>query len=231
MQTPIQLEKFQGPLDLLLQLIESEELPLSEIALSEVTDQFVQYLHSLEEENPTELADFLVVATKLLYLKSRLLLPYLYPPDEEDGPTLAEQLKLYKQYVEASKQIIVLWNRGEMAYGRLEPPVKMEGFFLPSNAGSTNLEKTLRQLLKRLKPLDPLPQVAIDRTLSVKQRIENIYTALRELKKLTFRSLLDESSSRSEVIVTFLAILELVKTQRVHIDQKICFEEVEVRLV
>jgi segregation and condensation protein A len=77
METAVTLEKFQGPLDLLLQLIEKEELPIAEISIAEVTDQYVRYLDTLEELFPEELADFLVIATKLLYLKSKTLLPYL----------------------------------------------------------------------------------------------------------------------------------------------------------
>src|SRR3989338_6596602 len=120
MAKEIKLEKFQGPLDLLLQLIEQDELNITEISLSNVTEQFFDYLNKLEESRSEELADFLVIATKLVYLKSKHLLPYLYP-EADEGPSLAEQLKLYKRYADASKEIGRLWEQGSIASGRIEP--------------------------------------------------------------------------------------------------------------
>ena len=131
MSTEIKLEKFQWPLDLLLQLIEQEKMAITEISLSEVTEQFLNYLDKLsapgvDSDHSDFLADFLVIAAKLVYLKSKHLLPYLQP-EEDEGPNLADQLKLYKQYLEASKKILAFWQAERLAYGRTEPPVKVEG--------------------------------------------------------------------------------------------------------
>lgn len=223
------LPQFEGPLELLLSLIEEEKMPLSDIALATVTEQFMRRLNELPEERGSELADFLVVATKLLYLKSRLLLPYLYP-EEAEGPTLADQLKLYKEYVLASKDVMALWNRAWMGYGRIEPPIKIEGFFLPTNATIHHLERSFNQVLKRLRPLKALPQVAIDRTISLKEKIDSIYRALQSVSKITLSSMTKEAQSRTEIIVTFLAILELAKQQRVSLRQDSCFEEMELTI-
>lgn len=231
MATAFKLEQFEGPLELLLTLIEEEKLPLTDISLARVTEQFLQQLKEFSEEGTVEktaeVADFLVVATKLLYLKSRLLLPYL-EPEEADGPTLADQLKLYKEYVSASKEIARLWERSLLGYGRSEPPLKAEGFMLPTNAKAAQLEKTFAGLVKRLRPLKALPQVAIDRTISLKEKIEAIYAALQNVTRFTLRSLTNEAENRTEVIVTFLAILELAKQQRVQLKQETCFSDLEL---
>ena len=95
------LEQFEGPLDLLLRMIEEEKMDVTQVALSKVTDQFIQYLTGIEEKQPEELADFLVVASKLLLIKSRVLLPQVVL--EEDGSDLEKQLRIYKEYLEASK--------------------------------------------------------------------------------------------------------------------------------
>ena len=230
MSKEITLEKFQGPLDLLLQLIENDKLTITEISLAEVTEQFFKYLTSLEGERSEELADFLVIATRLVYIKSRQLLPYLYPPEEE-GPSLSEQLKFYKRYADASKHVGEQWNLGKMAYGRIEPSPAPSGFTAPQNASKTELHQSILQLLRRLKPMNPLPEVKIDRTVSVEQKIKSIYNALLKLKSLSFKGLLDSAANRSEVIVSFLALLELIKSEKVAIDQNNAFDDMTIRKI
>lgn len=218
MVAAVTLEQFQGPLDLLLSLIEEEKMVITDIALSRVTEQFFEYLNKLEEKNPAELADFLVVASKLVFLKSRHLLPYLYP-EAEEGPSLADQLKLYQRYADASKVVLRLWERGSVSYPRVEPPIPVEGFVMPLNATTDRLKDAFLWLLKRLKPMVALPQVAIDRTVSVKQKIESIFQALQKIKKMHFGDVVGQAGNRTEVIVTFLAVLELVKQERVAVEQ------------
>lgn len=228
--TDVNLEKFQGPLELLLNLIEQEELNITEISISKVTEQYFAYLNKLEDNRSEELADFLVIATKLVYLKSKHLLPYLYP-EAEEGPSLADQLKLYKRYADASKHVEKLWLEPTLGYGRIEPPIPVDCFVLPANAGTTDLHKSFTFLLKRLKPVAALPEVSIDRSVSVKQKIESIYNAVKQWNKLSFKELLQNAESKTEVIVTFLALLELVKQEKVFIDQANSFEDMNVNKV
>lgn len=230
MTTEIKLEKFQGPLDLLLQLIEQEKMNITEVSLSAVTEQYLKYLEKLDGERPEELADFLVVATRLVYFKSRHLLPYLYP-EEDEGPSLADQLKLYKEYVEASRKINILWQAGRVSYGRLEPPVKAEGFVMPQNAGLADLSGSMLALLKRLAPLSALPRVTMDRGVSIKQKIELLREMLKSQKRFTFGELLSEAGNRTEVIVSFLALLELVKEKAAVIKQENNFGEMTINKI
>lgn len=226
----IKLEKFEGPLDLLLQLIELEKLNITEVALSQVTEQFLHYLDKLEIEKSEELANFLVIATKLVYLKSRTLLPYLNP-EEDEGPSLADQLKMYQQYIEASKKINIYWQQNRIAYGRIEPPVKVTEFILPLNAKTKDLNKAMEKLVTRLRPPTPLPQITIDRALSVKQKVESIWQALKQHKSINFKDLLNKSESKTEVIVSFLALLELMRDQKAFISQSNTYGDMEVKLV
>lgn len=224
----LKLEKFEGPLDLLLQLIDQEKLNISDIALSKVTEQFFSYLDKLEENRSEELADFLVVAAKLIYLKSRNLLQYAYPDEEDNGPNLADQLRMYKQYVEASKTVNSLWNANKIAYGRIEPPVKAKEFILPANAGKENLRDAMFFLLSRLKPVEPLPKVTLDHSISIKQKIDAIRSLLSGGRELSFKNLLATAKNKTEVIVSFLAILELVKQQSACVRQASAFEDLLV---
>lgn len=230
MTAELTLEKFQGPLDLLLQLIEQEKLQISEISLSKVTEQYFEHLKTLGEDCSEELADFLVIATKLVYLKSKYLLPYLYP-EADEGPSLAEQLKLYKRYAEASKVVEQLWLGGNIAYGRVEPAPIPDSFVMPANATANVLRGSMTFLLQRLKPLAALPQAAIDHAVSVKQKIAAIYERLKEFKKMSFRDIVQGVENRTEVIVSFLALLELVKQEKISIHQTNAFEEMVIRRV
>ena len=228
MSHELKLEKFEGPLDLLLQLVDQEKLSISEIALAKVTEQFFSYLDRLEKNRPEELADFLVVAARLIYLKSHSLLQYAYLEEEDSGPGLADQLKLYKQYVEASKQVNSLWEAGKIAYGRIEPPVKSKEFVLPTNAGAGNLYDSMVLLLGRLKPVDPLPKTTIDHSISIKQKIDSIRHLLQSGKEFSFKNLLSSAQNKTEVIVSFLAILELVREKSVRFTQVNAFEDLLV---
>lgn len=228
MSTELKLEKFEGPLDLLLQLVDQEKLSITEIALAKVTEQFFAYLDKLEETRPEELADFLVVAARLVYLKSYNLLQYALPKEEEAGPGLADQLKLYKQYVDASKTVNSLWGENKVAYGRIEPPVKAEEFILPINAAKENLHKSITFLINRLKPLEPLPKVTIDHSISVKQKIDSIRNLLKNGQEFSFKNLLSTAQNKTEIIVSFLAILELVKEKSINFKQTNSFEDLLV---
>ncbi|MCX6781944.1 MAG: segregation/condensation protein A [Candidatus Magasanikbacteria bacterium] len=223
----IKLEQFSGPLDLLIALIDQEKLNINDIALSKVTGQYFDYLNKLEERRPEELADFLVIATKLVYMKSKNLLPQI-SPDEDYGPSLAEQLKMYKRYIEASRDVNRMWNKSILGYGRVEPPVKPEGFVLPLNAKNSDLKDSFISLLKRLKPINPLPKVSIDRAISVKQKIDLIYNLLKRYKKISFATILAEAENKTEVIVSFLAILELIKFGNAAVRQTKTFADLEI---
>lgn len=230
MTPEIKLEKFQGPLDLLLQLIELEKLNITEVSLSQITEQFLKFLDKMEKDRSEELADFLVIATKLVYLKSKTLLPYLYP-EEDEGPSLADQLKMYQQYILASKKLNILWSQNRIAYGRIEPPVKNTEFVLPLNARGADLLKSMQKLVSRLRPLNPLPKFTIDRAVSVKQKVDSIWNALKQHKKINFKDLLASAESKTEVIVSFLALLELMRDQKAYINQDSAFGNMEVNLV
>ena len=228
--TEIKLEKFEGPLDFLLQLVEQEKMAITDVSLSEITEQFLVYLDKMEDDRSENLADFLVIATRLVYLKSKHLLPFLQT-EEDEGTSLADQLKLYKEYLEASKKINIFWNANRISYGRLEPPVRQEGFVMPLNAQLNDLRNSFLYLLKRLTPINPLPQVKMDRAISVKQTIDNIRNILHSHRQLNFKQLLSNAASRTEIIVSFLAVLELIKENAIYIKQGNSFGEMEINKI
>ncbi len=223
----IQLQQFSGPLDLLLSLIEDEKMDITTVSLSTVTEQYLKYIDEHEEIPAEELADFLTVAAKLLLLKSKLLLPK-FLPEEDEEPDLASQLRLYKAFVEASRTVHRLWLSEKRGVFRVEPVRKVEGFVPPENVTVDSLHTRMVQLLKRLKPLKALPKTTIDKTVSLKEKIHHIRMLLSKDKKVLFHEVLDNTRNKTEVIVGFLALLELVKQRSAILQQDETFSDIVI---
>ncbi|MCB9799036.1 segregation/condensation protein A [Candidatus Nomurabacteria bacterium] len=228
MPTDVKLEQFSGPLDLLLNLIHEKQLNISEISLSQVTEQFLQYVDSLEEKEAEELSDFLLVASRLLLLKARYLMPQFAISDDDDGPSLEDQLRLYKLFVQASKKLNGLWEQSSRSVFRFEPPRKAEGFVAPLNVSTQSVQGSMMGLLKRLKPPKPLPKTTIDKTISMKAKIDHIRKILSSRKKAYFFDVVQSSQNKTEVIVSFLALLELVKQRSAFLHQEATFGDIAI---
>lgn len=225
----VKIEKFNGPMDLLLQLLDRHELEITEIAIAEVTDQFVAHIESIEDRDAEELADFLVLATRLLYLKSKALLPLL-EDEEEELDDLEKQLKMYKQFVDASKKIEAMIGEKRFTFSREKLPMKTTVEFSPPVGLRV---KTMRSIyltvLKRLDPLVKLPKQVMERTVSLQQTIFDLKDLITKQKKMGFKDLMSGAKNRSEVIMNFLAVLELVKQRQLIVKQTSLFEEIELR--
>lgn len=220
--------KFSGPLQLLLELIEQEELPITEVSLAQVTDDFLAYLDRTKV--PTEeLADFLVVATKLLYLKSRAILPNLPPDETVDASSLALQLRMYQEFVAAAAKIEALFASPVYLFAREKvalPPAP--AFSPPPEVTPFSLQESFARLLKRLEPFFLLRQESIKRVVSVTQRIEEIRGAIVARAELTFREVVRGAKSKVDVVVSFLALLELVKQKIVRVMQKDRLQDITI---
>lgn len=225
----IELEQFQGPLPLLLQLIEKEELDITEVSLASITEQYLAYVEQAQDLPTGDLADFLVVASKLLLIKSKLLLPSLQLDDEEAGD-LEKQLKIYRIYYDASKHIHKVIGKKKFSYFREVSRVRsQEPIFNPPEGITTkNLRNYFREVLDRIEPIVRLPQEMIKKTVSIQEKISQIENTISTEVRLNFKTLLTQSKNKTEVIVTFLALLELVKQRSVRVMQENVFEEIYI---
>lgn len=224
----IQLEQFEGPLDLLLKLIEDQELDITTVSLAKVADQFITYVNQAEDLNPGEVADFLVVASKLLLLKSKALIPSLDFEEEDEG-SLERQLKIYKEYYEASKAIKELIKKQQFMFTRSKPiRVFTFKFSPPEKLNSKAMAAIFTRIVKRLEPVVNLPQEVIRKTISIGEKIRQIKDMIMEKLSFNFRNLLNKGD-KTEVIVSFLAMLELVKQRTISVDQPGLFSEITVQ--
>ena len=229
MSYKIKIEQFEGPLDLLLQLIEQNELDITQVSLAQVTDQYIEYLNQLEYLNPDVLADFLVIAAKLLYIKSKALLPYLKLDEENEGEELEKQLRIYKEFLEASKVINKMLRKKRFAYVREKMPISDIPLFKPSKSlTKEKLNKVFREILADIEPIVRLPQKSMGKVVSISEKIDQIKNLILEKAQVNFRELLKNSKDKTEVIVSFLALLELVKQKTIGVAQKDKFSEIKI---
>jgi len=228
MSYEVNLQQFAGPLQLLLELIEGKKLPITDVSLAQVAEDYVRHVN--EHDVPAEeLADFLVVASRLLLIKSQAILPLPALDEEEDATALADQLRMYKAYVDASKRLEMLYAAGRVLIAREKPLlIKVEGFHPPENADAPSLHASFLSLLKRLEPFFALKQTSMERVVSVQERIREIREVILERSRLTFNDIVGGAKSKVEVVVSFLALLELMKQRVIHAVQKESFHDITI---
>ena len=223
---------FEGPLDLLLQLIERAELDITKVALAQVTDQYLAYLHELDERKPDEVSAFLVIAARLLQIKSETLLPrppVREPGEEDPAEFLALQLIIYKRFKELARFLAEREAGDLRTYLRLAPAPKIE----PGLADLSGI--TLADLLAAVQAVfvsDDRPVLATVVSaprITIREKITLIAHYLRQNQHATFQQLLPRETFRLDVVVTFLALLELVKRSLVQTHQETLFGEIEIQ--
>jgi len=230
----VDLPEFEGPLDLLLSLIEQEELDVTRIALAHVTDQYLAYLDLLKEINPDDLTDFLVVAARLILIKSQVLLPRPPPgildeAEEDVGDELARQLQVYKRFKELAIQLREIEAKGWRHYLRLAPPLKVEPRLIPGDGNVEELLWAARRAMTVKPPEPDVNEMVSPHVVTIGRQMAHIRDEMLAGKEVSFLELLAHSRSRIEVIVTLLAVLELIKRRVVQVEQTEPFGDILIR--
>lgn len=226
-QTPV----YEGPLDLLLNLIEHAELDITTVSLAMVTDQYLAYINSLEQINADEISAFLVIAAKLIQIKSEALLPRppaREPGEENAGQSLVDQLKLYKRFKEIGGWLSAREQANLRTYLRVAPPPKVEPKLDLSNITLENLVLAAEEVFAKEKAKKPLASVIAAPRVTIREKIDMISKMMKDVQHATFSTLIKNSASRLEIVVTFLAMLELIKRYRVQAHQEGLFSDIEI---
>jgi segregation and condensation protein A len=227
----VQLPVFEGPLDLLLELIERAELDITKVALAQVTDQYLAYMRQLSEHQLADLAAFLVIAARLLQIKSEALLPRppIREPGEEDpGEALARALLAYKRYKEVARVLDGRQKAGWRTYLRLAPPPVIPRVLDLKDTRPGDLLRAYLGSLTTDEGRGNGGQLVTPSPMTIRDQIGVILAALRQKGRATFHGLLGRLRSRIEVVVTFLAVLELVKQRRIVARQEHLFADIEL---
>ncbi len=222
---------YEGPLDLLLDLIERAELDITTVSLASVTDQYLTSIRDLEQLNADEISAFLVIAAKLLQLKSEALLPRppVRAPGEEDiARSLVDQLKLYKRFKEIGSWMNERQQANLRTFLRVAPPPKVEPKLDLSNITLEKLVAAAQEAFAKESNKQPLGIIIAAPRVTIREKIDLITKTMNEVGRSTFRGLLDQGASRLEIVVTFLAMLELVKRYRIQARQEGLFSDIEL---
>ena len=232
----VSTEVYEGPLDLLLHLIEQAELDITKLSLAKVTDQFFIYLKSIPQSDPTEVSEFLVIAAKLVFIKSAVLIPSSNENntseyEEEDlGDQLAKQLIEYKKIKEKALWLRMRQEQGMRCYYRLAPPIRINEKLDLQGASIYDLVDYLLDTFFQHENITPLSDVVTITTLTLKKCISDIVKVLRSDKVCSFNELLPNNYSRLDLLVTFLAILELIKNHSVEAKQDNLFTNISLKV-
>jgi segregation and condensation protein A len=227
----IKTKHFEGPLDLLLSLIEQRQLDITTIALADVTEQFLQYIKQLTNIDPTTLADYLAIAAKLLVIKSKAILPSLELENEEEdaGVDLESKLLLYKQFKEVAKFLKQQDNRRKQSWSRTLTFEEKINFFPDPSVTPETLHKSMLKILSSLKELDNLPKAKIKEAISIQEKIDHLQGQLSNQIETKLSDLIKHAKNKDEIIVTFLALLELIKQRLFSAEQETLFAEVVIK--
>lgn len=226
----IKIQQFEGPLDLLLSLIQEQKLSITEISLANVTEQFLQYVKELEKVDPTAMADYLTIAAKLLVIKSKEILPSLEVETDEEDPAqdLTEKLLVYKQFKEVSKSIRALDNNRQQSFTRNLVFSQRINFFPDPSITTDRLSQAVQAVVHKLKELDNLPKAKVKEAISIQEKISHLQNKLSGQIETKLSTLIADSKNKGEAIVTFLALLELIKQRMFSVNQDSLFADVTI---
>ena len=239
----IKMQKFEGPLDLLLHLIDKNKVDIFDIPIVEITEQYMEYLHSMENEDMAVMSEFLVMAATLLDIKARMLLPKEVNEEgteEDPRQELVERLLEYKMYKYMSYELRDLQMDAEKAlYRERDLPKEVQNYRAPvdldellANVDTGRLNQIFQEVMKRSESrVDPVRSSfgqMEKEEVNLEETISYVESYIADNRKCSFRKLLTRKKSRMHVIITFLTILEMMKTGRIEVEQDDIFAEIMI---
>ena len=230
----IKTEIFEGPLDVLLGLVEKRKLFINDISLAKVTDDYISYIESMSGVHMRHTADFIVIASTLLLIKSKSLLPDLSFTEEEEKSVeeLEDRLKQYKRIKELSLHIKNRFGKHVLFGAEAPEPIVV---FSPSpDITVANIVQSIKNVLAHLPKKEKLPEVTVRKIRTLEETIDDLATRIQSALKMSFKDFSKQGKGelskeqKVEVIVSFLAMLELVKRGIIEASQGDLFDDIEI---
>lgn len=224
-------EKFEGPFELLLELIEKEKLVISDISLARVTDEYIAYIKTLERLDPEALAEFLVVAAQLMLIKSCSLLPTLTVGDQEEESLekLEKRLVEFKKLREVAQGLKKIERGYAIIAGRESCIGREPIFYPPRELTPEKIRSAFAAFLAALPKVEKLVEEKLRRVISLQEKISHIRDFLMNSVEKAFSELVSGSREKVEIIVSFLAILELARQQFIDLNQDELFSDIKIK--
>jgi segregation and condensation protein A len=227
----VKTDKFEGPMDLLLELIEKEKLDITELSLAHVADQYLEYIRNNDGIKLENLAEFLSVASKLILIKSRALLPLLTftEEEEEEIKDLAKQLEEYKKFKEASLVLGKMSEAGKISHERPSYAGVQNIFYPPENINIFDFRKYFQLVLHEIPMVEKLDEETVREVITLEEKINDLQNTLRQRVEMSFAELTQGATEKIDVILSFLAMLEMVKQRIIDVEQNDLFQEIRLK--
>jgi len=236
----VKVGQFEGPLELILDLIEKRKLHISDLSLSQIADEFIEHTKSYEDFPISDSADFILIASTLLLIKSKSLLPNLSLTEEEQESIedLENRLSTYKKYKELSLGLEKMF--GNFLYFATEKKNKMVVFSPTPEISQMSLQNALQEVIKNVpKKIEALPKVVVEKIISLEETINRLRERIQTSLKTNFSDFVKTSKDKKNfadisredkinVIVSFLAMLELVKQGLIRVEQTKHFKDISI---
>lgn len=226
----VKVGEFEGPLDLLLNLIEKRKLHISQVSLAQVADDYVAYLKSEDDGQSMEaMANFIMVASTLMLIKSLALLPGLQLNEEEksDISNLEDRLKQLQRVRELSLHVKERLGK-EIIFTQTERSKKVTVFAPTDEIKIPNLLTAIKELIKNLPKVEAIPEKVIRKVVSLEEVISDLAKRVGQAMKMSFKDFVKDKADKVNIIVSFLGMLELVKQGAINIEQKAHFEDINM---
>ena len=227
----IKLEKFEGPLSLLLELIEKRKLSINEVSLADVTDQYIEYLKKIESFSLEEVSSFVAIASTLLLIKSASLIPAFQLSEEETGDIkdLERRLQIYSCIKNAALILEKTFGRNLMFEREAFLGYSFE-FLEPKGATKEKLFSSLKQIVANLPLKEILPKAVVKKVVSLEKKIAEVVSRIQKQMELSFSdAFASAKNEKIEIIVSFLAVLELIKRGFIIVEQKTVFDTIKIK--
>lgn len=225
----IKTEVFEGPLDLLLELVEKRKLLINDISLAAVTDEYMARVSEMQERSLPGTANFVALAATLLLIKSKSLLPVLELTEEEEHSIeeLEDRLRLYQIYKAAGAAVAAAFGQSVMHERQYLPP-KSPVFVPDAYCSAKELREAMRRVIAELPVKTAPPKVQVRKVISLEEMIDRLHQRIESQLKMRFSDLVADASERHTLIVGFLAVLESVKQGSILVSQIGRFDDIEI---
>lgn len=227
----VKTPKFEGPFDLLLELIEEQKLDITEMSIAQVADDYLEFIRGDQNISLEHLAEFVSIASKIILIKSRSILPTIEVTEDEEKEIkdLEQQLRQYKKFKEAGDKIGSLLKKRKRLFSRDYLLGISTVFAPPKNVNVFDLKKCFQNIIDKIVLPEKLPKEAVRDIITLEDKINELQKTLESRVSFSFSQMKSSARNKVEVIVSFLALLELVKQRIISVDQDKLFSEINIK--
>jgi segregation and condensation protein A len=223
----VKLQEFEGPLPLLLELIEKQKLDITTVSLAQVADDFLAYIENGKDINLTNLSEFLLIASHLILIKSKALLPFFEftKEEEEDIEDLEGRLREYRRFKKAAQALGENWMKQNISFSKQEEKIEVVQTKMPDVTGD-DLHKFILGIISRNEKEEEIEEEVLEVAISLEEKITDLRNAILKRAKVSFNETIKDSKNKIEVVVSFLAVLEMMKQKFVVVKQAGAFGDI-----